>query len=359
MDLRRAAAYQAVRSEDDAGKDATIFIKAKGPHVVHKPQPVHFLLLAVAIASVSPSSIIARLAGEAPPLVISFYRLLFATLMLAPYAVYNARREHEHLTLKEIGILAGIGLMLAAHFAVWVTSLFYTSVASSAVLVTTEALWVPLGAAFLLRERLGPRIWVGVAIAFGGSVLLVSGDARGFAGGSNPVLGDLLALAGAIAASIYFLAGRRYRQRISLPTYATIVYGWSTLFLFLFVLIRGDAFGGYQTKTYAWMFVFALVPMILGHTIINYILRWIQPHVISTSVLMEPVISGILAFVLFDERLSVLVYVGGVLILGGIGLATSKPAPEPGKQEEAQGDRTEGAGGQEGPAVVQHPEPPR
>lgn len=324
-----------------------------------KIRPVHYVLLAVAVASVSPSSIIARLAGEAPPLVISFYRLLFATLMLAPYAIYNARREQEHLTLKDLAFLGGIGLMLAAHFAVWVTSLFYTSVASSAVLVTTEALWVPLGAAFLLRERLGPRIWVGVSIAFGGSVLLVSGDAQGFTGGSNPVLGDMLALAGAIAASIYFLAGRRVRQRLSLPTYATVVYAWSTLFLFLFVVIRGDPFGGYQAKTFAWMFVFALVPMILGHTIINYILRWIQPHVVSTSVLMEPVISAILAFILFQERLSALVYLGGGLILAGIVLATSKPAAEPRIQEEAEGHHAEGVGREERPAVVQDPEPPR
>lgn len=328
-----------------------------------KPQPGHYLLLAVAIASVSPSSIIGRLAGQDDPapsgLVISFYRLLFATLMLAPFAVWNARRERVHITRRDLVFLAGVGLMLAAHFAVWVTSLFYTSVASSAVLVTTESLWVPLGAAFLLREHIGPRVWVGVAVAFGGSLLLVLGDSEGFGGGTRALVGDALALAGAFAASLYFLAGRHVRQKMGLTTYATIVYGWATLFLFLFVVIRGDPFGGYTPKSYGWMFAFALVPMILGHTIINYVLRWIQPHVVSTSVLLEPVISAVLAVLVFDEHVGLLVYGGGLLILLGILLATTKAAAEPVVAEEGRRKAASDGGHDEGPTVVDAPQAPR
>ncbi|HLE47638.1 MAG TPA: DMT family transporter, partial [Candidatus Thermoplasmatota archaeon] len=216
---------------------------------MHKPQRMHYALLGLAVASVSPSSVIAKYAsgkipdfaigadsaGDAGALVISFYRLLFATLMIAPWGLPAVLRERAAFDARRVGFLAFVGLLLAAHFATWVESLSYTSVASSAVLVTTEAIWVPLGAAFLLREKVGVRVWAGVAIAFGGSLLLIYGDAGPAQAGSNPVLGDFLALAGAFAASLYFLAGRNVRQHVSLGAYAFVVYGFSTLFLFVFV----------------------------------------------------------------------------------------------------------------------------
>lgn len=298
---------------------------------------------------------IGRLAGEAPPLVISFYRLLFATILIAPYFLWHLNRTGERIRPRDVLFLGGVGLMLAAHFAVWVTSLFYTSVASSAVLVATESIWVPLGAAFVLRERLGSRVWLGIGVAFSGTLVLVAGDSGGFGSGPNPLVGDGLAVAGAIAASLYFLAGRRLRQRMSLPTYAFIVYAWSTLFLLAFVLLRGDRLTGYRGDTLGWMVVFALGPMILGHTLINYVLRWIQPHVISTAILLEPVISSVLAVFVLSERVGTLVYVGGAVVVLGILLATTKAAAHPVPQEEDQRKGTEDLRDEEREPVVGHP----
>lgn len=341
---------------------------------MQKPQAIHYGLLAVAVASVSPSSVIAKyasgkiaetaigfdIAGDAGALVISFYRLLFATLMIAPWGVHAVVRERANVTRKQLGFLAVVGFLLAAHFAVWVESLSYTSVASSALLVTTEAIWVPLGAAFLLREHIGKRVWLGVAIALLGSVVLLLGDAGAALGGPNPVLGDFLALAGAFAASLYFLAGRFVRQNLSLPAYAMIVYGFSTAFLLAFVVVRGEPILGYRPWTYFWMFLFALVPMILGHTIINYILRWIQPHVVSTTILAEPLVSALLAFGLgIDPELPGLVYLGGLLVLAGILYATLKPATLPVVQEQKGGETASHGGHPEGPTEVYLPEPPR
>jgi drug/metabolite transporter (DMT)-like permease len=341
---------------------------------VNRPRGIHYLLLAVAVASVSPSSVIAKyasgkipdtaigfdLAGDAGALVISFYRLLFATLMIAPWGVPALWRERSLLDAKMVGVLAGVGFLLAAHFAVWVESLSYTSVASSALLVTTEAIWVPLGAAFLLREHVGPRVWAGVVVALGGSAVLVMGDAGAALGGPNPVLGDFLAFAGALAASMYFLAGRFVRRNLSLPAYAIIVYGFSTLFLLVFLLVRGEPISGYRPVTYGWMFLFALVPMIMGHTIINYILRWIQPHVISTTILLEPLVSAVLAFGLgIDPELPGLVYLGGLLVLGGIVYATIKPAALPQHVEPDEGEGAGDRGDRERQVEVDLPQPAR
>jgi drug/metabolite transporter (DMT)-like permease len=300
---------------------------------VEPPARGHYLLLGVAIASVSVSSTLLYLAREAPPLVISFYRLLFATLMLAVPAIVAARRETILLTLKDHAMLAGIGFLLAAHFATWVTSIFYTSIASSVVIVTTEALWVPLGAHFLLREHIHRRVWLGVAVAFAGSIVLLAGDLGETRFGPSALVGDFLAFAAALAASLYFLAGRRMRQRMGFFSYATIVYAWSTVFLFVFLAgTRGsvgatrDALGGYSAETLGWLFLFALIPMILGHSVINFILKWVQPHVVSTGILAEPVVSAILALVLFEQVPNPLVWLGGAVILVGILVATFRPS---------------------------------
>src|SRR5688572_20579384 len=150
--------------------------------------------------------------------------------MLGPFVL---RRGLKSLRMgwTETARMAAVGFLLAAHFATWVTSLEYTSVASSTVLVTTESLWVPLGAAYLLREHVGGRAWLGVAVAFGGSLLLVTGDLGETRFGGNALLGDGLAFAGALAASMYFLAGRRLRQRHDLLVYAVVVYAFCSLFL--------------------------------------------------------------------------------------------------------------------------------
>lgn len=290
-----------------------------------------YTLLIIAISSVSVSSTLALYAREehVPPLVISFYRLLFATLMLAIPAFFAARQERIDLTLRDHVLLAGVGFLLAAHFATWVTSLFYTSAASSVVIVTTEAIWVPLGAHFLLKEKVNPKVWWGVLIAFVGAILLVSGDLGETRFGGNALIGDFLALAAALAASGYFLAGRRLRQRMGLFTYATLVYSWSTLFLFFFVLGNGQNLGPYSEVAFFWLFLFALLPMILGHTVINYILRWVQPHVVSTAILAEPVVSAILALILFAQDPTPLVWIGGAVILVGIVVATRATEEEP------------------------------
>lgn len=304
-----------------------------GETVVHVSRR-NWILLVCAIAGISFAAILARMAQDegVPSLVISFWRLLFSTVMLAPFAVRSARTHPIAISGKQWLVLAAVGFLLAAHFAVWVTSLEYTSVASSVVIVTTESLWVPLGTAYLLREHVGWRVWAGVAVAFAGSILLVSGDAGDTRFGGLALLGDFLAFAGAIAASLYFLAGRVLRQRYSLPVYATIVYGFASVFLLAMALLRGDALIGYTTRAFAIMFAFALFPMIVGHTLINYVLRWVPAYYVSTGVLAEPVVSAFIAFLLFQETVTVLVLVGSAVILAGILVATTgersvPPAP--------------------------------
>lgn len=286
----------------------------------------HWTLLAVSIAGVSFAAILARWAlGEGvAPIVVAFYRLLFATLMLLPFTIRSVRIHGFSPSRRDMAMMAAVGFLLAAHFATWITSLEYTSVASSVVIVATESLWVPLGAAFLLREHVGARVWAGVFIAFGGSVILLAGDLGETRFAGNALVGDFLAFAGALAASMYFLAGRRIRQRFDLLPYATIVYAFCAAFLLVMAYARGDVLAPHTREAYGYLLLFAFFPMILGHTLINYLLKWVPPHFISTSILAEPVVSALLAVVLLQEGIRPLVLVGGIVILAGIVVATSR-----------------------------------
>lgn len=256
-------------------------------------------------------------------MVIAFYRVFFSTLLLAPFAVAAARNEPTPLRPLDLAAFGAIGFFLAAHFATWITSLNLTTVASSVVIVTTESLWVPLGTAYVLRERVAPRVWAGVAIALAGTVILVMGDRADTRVSLNPLTGDFLALAAAIAASLYFLAGRRYRQRVSLLTYATIVYAWCSLFLLAFVAVKHEPLWPYSPRAFAFFLALAVFPMLLGHTLINYLLKWVPPPYVSTSILAEPVVSTVLAVVLLQEALLPLVGIGGAVVLIGVFVGTT------------------------------------
>src|SRR5512140_3035512 len=133
--------------------------------------------LATAILAVSTASIFIRFAqAEAPSLVIAALRLTFATLLLAPLAWTRYRAELQSLKRSEITLGVISGLFLAAHFATWITSLEYTTVASSVVFVSTGPLWVALLAPLLLNERLSRAAILGLAIAIiGGTTIGLAG----------------------------------------------------------------------------------------------------------------------------------------------------------------------------------------
>lgn len=259
------------------------------------------------------------LEADAPPLAIAFYRLFYATLLLAPFAVALAWREIRSLTARDVAGLAAVGVVLGVHFAAWIASLDLTSVASSVFLVTLHPVFVALVSHRLYGEGLAPRGYVGIVVALVGGVVITLGDA-GFSGES--LAGDALALVGAGAAALYFLAGRGYRKRLSLLGYVTPVYAAAALTLFVLLLVVpppwGGAVGGYAMREHFLFLALALFPMILGHTVLNWALRHVTAPVIATSILGEPVGASILALVVLDQVPPLTTLAGGALVLAGI-----------------------------------------
>lgn len=300
-----------------------------------------FALLA-AILAVSTSSIFIRFAqAEAPSLVIAALRLTFATFLLAPVAWSRSRDELKRLTRYELILGAISGLFLAAHFATWISSLEYTTVASSVVFVSTGPLWVALLSPLLLNEQLTRAAILGLAIAILGGTVIGLSDTCTWNSGlrcldlsqvmqRGAVWGNFLALIGAWTVSGYLIIGRKLRttRSVSLIPYIFLVYGVSAIALIITMFIAGQSPFGYPARTYGWIFLLAAFPQLIGHSTYNWVLRYIPATLVALMTLAEPIASAILAYMILSETPSRGVLVGGLLILVGIYLASRVKNPE-------------------------------
>jgi drug/metabolite transporter (DMT)-like permease len=302
----------------------------------HRPRIILPIALVTAIFAVSTSSIFIRFAQEeAPSLVIAALRLTFATLMLAPIALLRHRRELRSLTRNELILGIFSGLFLAVHFATWISSLEYTTVASSVVFVSTGPLWVALLSPVFLDERITRTAVAGLCIAILGGILIGLSDACSWNNGlrcpqlgqvlQGPAMwGNFLALAGAWAVSGYIIIGRKVRSKISLIPYVFLVYGISAMALIIMMFAAGESPRGYPAQTYGWIFLLALFPQLIGHSTYNWALKYLPASFVAVTTLAEPVGSAVLAYFILSETPTRGVLTGGMLILIGIYLA-AKP----------------------------------
>jgi drug/metabolite transporter (DMT)-like permease len=277
-----------------------------------------YLFLPVGIVAISTASIFIKLC-DAPALIVATYRLMLASLMLSPLAYY--KKPWRGWERKALGWLLLSGLLLSLHFAFWIASLKYTSVASSVVLVTTHPIFVGVGGLLFLKERLGLNLILGIALSVLGSGLIGYGD-MGLS--KQALMGDGLALLGAIAASGYLLVGRRMRKEQDLFSYIFSVYSTAGLILVLFSLISQKHFFGYSSSTYLYLFLLALIPQLIGHTTFNWALKYLPVSMVAIAILGEPIGSTLLAYFILGEGLTVWKVLGGISIFAGILIALKK-----------------------------------
>lgn len=277
-----------------------------------------WVVLTIGVLAISTASILIRLA-DAPPLVPGAWRTVLAALLLTPWGLPALRRELPALSRRERWLLALAGLLLAAHFATWITSLSYTTVASSVILVTTNPLWVGLASHYLLRERLNRTQALAIGIALLGSVVISYGD---LAVSGRALWGDLLALLGSLAISAFMLVGRVLRRRLSTLAYVWPCYGIAGATLLALCLATGQSPLGLSAPSYLMLVLLALVPQIVGHTAVNWALAVVSPITVTLAILGEPIGSSLLALLVLGEAPPPTALLGGVLILAGIVLAS-------------------------------------
>ncbi|MBI5961066.1 MAG: DMT family transporter [Chloroflexi bacterium] len=291
--------------------------------------PTHwrpYVMLVIGIIAVSFASIFIRWGQEesVSSLVLAGARLTVASAVLTPLVWARYRAQLRALRPDDLKWALVSGLVLGLHFATWISSLEYTAVVNSVTLVTTNPLWVALLAPFVLGEKLNRWALVGLALALGGGILVsVNGAAGDPPTRSDPLLGNSLALIGAVMAAIYFIIGRRLRARLSVIVYIWLVYSAAALILIGVVIVTGQKVGGLSSEAYLWMLLMGLIPQLIGHSAFNYALGFLPAAFVSLAVLGEPLGSGVLAIVLLKEWPTWLQLVGAVLILSGIALASN------------------------------------
>lgn len=291
----------------------------------HRQPILPYLVLTGGVLIVSTASILIRLAQQqgVPSLTIAAGRLGFAALLLTPLAWWQAGKELRSLSRRDYWLGGLSGLFLAVHFATWISSLAFTSVASSAALVSTNPLWVGLASLVILKEKLGRGALIGIGLTFLGSLLIVLSDAGATAQThfSAPLFGNGLALTGAVAITGYFLIGRNLRQRLSLLAYIWLAYTSAAVFLLLASQFSGQGVFGLTPLAYLLLLGLAIGPQLLGHTSFNWSLRHLSATFVAISILGEPIGSALLAWLMFGEDFATLQLAGFVLLLVGIYVA--------------------------------------
>jgi len=275
--------------------------------------------LGVAIAAVSTSAILVRW-SDAPAVVLAFYRVLLTTLLVVPFVFTRYRGDFSAFERRDLLLATLTGAALAIHFAAYFESLAWTSVAASVTLVQSQPIFVAIGAAVLLRERIGARKAFGIAVAVAGMATMSIGEFLTGAAiaGARPLYGNSLAVLGAVMAAIYVLVGRSLRQRVAVVPYVLVVYTACSLTLLLVAVGQGLPLVGYGRREWILFFALAVGPGLFGHTVVNWALEHVESSVVSVSLLGEPVGATILALLLLAEIPGATTVGGGAIVLVGI-----------------------------------------
>ena len=267
--------------------------------------------VAVGVLAVSAAAIFIRLA-DAPAIAVAFWRCALGAALLLPPALMRRERFPRGRDLY-VGVASGVAL--GAHFGFWISSLDHTSVAASVVLVSTQPVFVAILAYLLFGERTSPLSFAGILATLVGTAVIASDDSVG----SAALLGNALALVGAVTVAIYVLIGRSSRTGgIGVLPYSVVVYSAAALALLPVAILFEVRLWGYSGETWLWLWAITLGPQIMGHTVFNWALRYVEASLISGTILAEPVVSALLAWLILSEKPGVATIAGGAVVLSGL-----------------------------------------
>jgi drug/metabolite transporter (DMT)-like permease len=281
--------------------------------VLARPSRTDFVLIAVAVGGVSTSAPLIK-AAAAPTLAIAFWRNAMASGVVLPYAAARHRPELRALDARQRRLAVLGGVLLAAHFATWIPSLSYTTVASSVALVATQPVWAAL-VARLRGDHVAPQAWVGIAVAVAGAALLSGVDLQISA---RALFGDLLALLGGVLAALYVTVGSEVRRTVSTAAYTSVCYATAAVVLLAVCLASGQSMGGYSAGTWWRIVALTVLAQLLGHSVFNRVLKTTSPTVVSIAILFEIVGAAVLAAIFIGERPPLAALPAAALIAAGV-----------------------------------------
>jgi len=281
---------------------------------IKKSLQLPYLALLIGMFAISTSAILIRY-SESEPLVIGTYRQAFATLIFLPFILKDKAAEIRSQSSPVILEMIFTGILLGAHFSFFITSVKETSVAASVLLATCHVVYVAVLGWVFFGEALSSKAVFGTLVSLGGILILFGGDLI-----DNPgnFIGNMFAFISGILAGLYYLSGRKLRRIISLPTYAFVVYLFSFISMFSIVLLQNLTYTNMPIFEIQLFLLMALVPTLLGHTMQNWAIGYLPAYIVSISLLAEPIGSGLLAWLFFQEVPSFGVMFGGLIVISGL-----------------------------------------
>ncbi|MCR5005395.1 MAG: DMT family transporter [Clostridiales bacterium] len=276
------------------------------------------LIIILGVIGVSVSAPLIRF-SSAPSMVLVLYRVLIAALLLSPAIALKNRAELRSISHGDLALCLVSGLFLGLHFSCYFEALRFTSIASAVALVDTEVFFVAFMLLILFKERIPWLAWVGIVITFVGSVLIAWADAGD---GTNVLLGDLIALAGAFCMAVYTIIGKTCRQRITTTTYTFLVYLSAGITVLVILVCSGRPLLGYGPVNWWTALGMAVFCTLLGHSVFSWGLKYESAAFIATAKLLEPVFASILGLLLFREVPQAMVIIGGCIVVAGLILTT-------------------------------------
>jgi len=283
-------------------------------------------LVSVGIVAISFASIFIKFCNDVPSIMIATYRLTISSVIILTIAKIKGIR-FSHFTKKQLALAIMGGLFLSLHFSFWISSLKFTSVASSVVLVTTNPVIIGIFSYFFLREKQPREVVLGIILSFSCSFILAIGDS-GIQGltikNSSYLIGDLLAFLGAVMASGYLMIGSILRKDIDILSYTSLVYTFSALILLMASIYLRITFTGYNPTSYMYLLLLAIIPQLIGHTALNWALKHLRTNMVAITILGEPIGASFLAYLLFGETIKPIQSVGIILIFLAIFISSKK-----------------------------------
>ena len=274
-----------------------------------------YILLAVGIFFLSLSGILIKIA-EAPPLITAFYRMFFTVLLLTPYFLIRHRSKARYfLDYRPLVV----GFLLAVHFILWISSIQYTAISNSVIFVALQPLFTIILEYLFAREDLKGGAVIGIIMAVIGSSIISIAD---FYQLGDKLFGNFLALSAALFASSYLFIGRGVRKKLDYFPYLYILYSYAAFFLAIGVYLFDIPFRGYGINNYIIFLGLAVGPTLIGHSILNYSVRYLPTSIVSLSILGEPILTTFMAWLLLNEQVMLTTIIGGSFILGGIYLGS-------------------------------------
>ena len=271
------------------------------------------LIVLIGVVGISASAVLVRW-STAPSMVLVLYRMTIAVLMLSGPVLLKNRAELTGMTKRELLLTMAAGCCLGLHFSAFFESLRHTSIAAAVILSDAEVLFVALGSILVFRKKLSGQCWLAVALSLIGAVMVALADV----GGESGLLGNALALGSALLLAMYTMIGASVRSRISNTTYTFVAYACAAVTVLVISLISGTPLGGYGFNNWLTALGMAVLCTLMGHSVFTWGLKYLPPAYISTVKLLDPVFSALWGLLLFNEKPTLLVILGGIIVIAGV-----------------------------------------